>query len=193
METIVNIFVTDMCPVISAQSVCDKHSSKMVVESGQMLSTAHRMLDGQMELRRSKSGKRMVKYFVHPNSNLEAVLYKAVHHYHPCTVWSMESKENYIWHYKHFVALAEEFEFRYGKNHMTINKLREVLKAPPSNIPSLGLTEFPQAMSHFPDCKVEGNPVQAYRNYYHMAKPFAKWEKGRSAPNWWEGYKGLNG
>ena len=103
----------------------------------------------------------------------------------------MESKDNYLWHYEHFVGLAEEFEYRYGKNHMTINKLREVLKTPPNNIPQVGLTEFPQAMSHFPECKVEGDPVQAYRNYYHMAKPFAKWEKGRAAPNWWEGYKGV--
>ena len=45
-------------------------------------------------------------------------------------------------------------------------------------------------MNHYPDCKVDGDAVQAYRNYYHAAKPFAKWEWGRQAPNWWKGYQG---
>ncbi len=57
-----NIFVLDEDPVISAQMMCDKHIPKMIVEAAQMLSTAHRMLDGYMEKRPSKSGKRMVKY-----------------------------------------------------------------------------------------------------------------------------------
>ena len=53
------------------------------------------------------------------------------------------------------------------------------------------MTPFAQAMSHYPMCKHE-DPVQAYRNYYHAAKPFAKWEKGRVAPYWWEGFKGAD-
>lgn len=185
-----NIFVLSEDPREAAQMVCDKHCSKMIVESGQMLSTAHRMLDGYVEKRPSKSGKRMINYWVHPNSNLDSILYNAVHHYHPCTVWSMVSKDNYEWHYEHFLGLSEEFEYRYSKPHMTYQKLSGVLRSPPKCIPDVGLTEFPQAMSHYPDCKVEGDAVAAYRNYYHMAKSFAKWDKGRPAPYWWEGYKG---
>jgi hypothetical protein len=45
-------------------------------------------------------------------------------------------------------------------------------------------------MKAYPECMVQGNPVQAYRNYYHRSKHFAKWEKGRPAPSWWEGYQG---
>ena len=45
-------------------------------------------------------------------------------------------------------------------------------------------------MNHYPECKVPGDAVQAYRNYYHQAKDFAKWEWKRPAPDWWEGYKG---
>ena len=104
-----NIFVLSEEPREAAQMVCDKHCSKMIIESGQMLSTAHRMLDGYMEKRPSKSGKVMVKYYVHPNSNLENTLYKAVHHHHPCTIWSMKSKANYLWHYEHFLGLVDEF------------------------------------------------------------------------------------
>ena len=185
-----NIFSLDESPVTSAEMMCDKHIPKMIVEAGQMLSTAHRMLDGYTEKRPSVSGKRMVNYWVHPNPNMEEVLYKAVHHKHPSTVWTMESKDNYLWHYNHFLALCSEFLVRFGKKHMTYDKLKDILSNPPNNIPDIGLTEFAQAMSHYPECKVEGNPIQAYRNYYHAAKSFAKWEKGRSAPEWWEGFKG---
>lgn len=185
-----NIFVLSTDPKEAAQMMCDKHIPKMIVEAAQMLSTAHRMLDGYMEKRPSKSGKRMVKYYVHNNSNMENVLYKAVHHYHPCTVWTMESDANYEWHYKHFLALCSEFKYRYGKPHMSEEKLSEVLRSPPVNIQSLGLTPFAQAMSHFPECIVKDNAVKAYRNYYHAAKSFAVWKKSRPAPDWWEGFKG---
>ena len=54
-----NIFVLDEDPTIAAQSQCDKHVVKMIVESAQMLSTAHRMLDGKLIMKPSKSGKRL--------------------------------------------------------------------------------------------------------------------------------------
>ena len=46
-----NIFILDNDPVIAAQMQCDKHVVIMIVESGQMLSTVHRMRDGKMERR----------------------------------------------------------------------------------------------------------------------------------------------
>ena len=78
------------------------------------------------------------------------------------------------------------------KTHATIEKLGILLSKAPKNIPNIGLTEFPQAMNHYPQCKVPGDAVQAYRNYYHEAKPFAKWEWGREAPEWWRGYQHAN-
>ena len=38
---------------------------------------------------------------------------------------------------------------------------------------------------------VSKDAVKAYRNYYHTAKPFAKWEWKRPAPEWWQGYQGV--
>ena len=58
-----NIFVLDKNPTIAAQMLCDKHVPKMIVESAQMLSTAHRLLDGTPEKRRSKSGKTIQTYY----------------------------------------------------------------------------------------------------------------------------------
>ena len=189
-----NIFVLDSDPVVSAQMMCDKHIPKMIVESGQMLSTAHRMLDGKLTRKPSKSGKTMVKYWdlYEGSDDLEAELlyYKAVHTAHPCTVWSMQSSDNYRWHWEHMRALCDEYTYRYNKMHKTHRELLYAIEALPRNIHKGGLTPFAQAMKQYPECIVPGNAVKAYQNYYHAAKPFAKWERGRPAPTWWKGYQG---
>jgi len=184
-----NIFILDKDPVIAAQMLCDRHIPKMIVESAQMLSTVHRLLDGTPEKRPSKSGKTIQTYYSFGDER-DDLYYLAVHKYHPCTTWTMESKGNYDWHYNHFVGMAEEYEYRRGKQHATFVKLGKLLEKAPINIPQAGLTEFAQAMSHYPDCMVKGDAVKAYRNYYHVAKPFATWTWKRPAPTWWEGYKG---
>ena len=161
-----NIFVLSKDPMAAAMMLCDKHISKMVVESAQMLSTAHRIADGD----------------VHPD------LYKITHKNHPCTRWVMESKQNYKWLYYHFYGISKEFEFRRKKQHLTFVKLGNILANEPKNIPDGPRTEFVQAFKAYPECMIEGDAVQSYRNYYHM-KSFAKWEWGREAPYWWKGHK----
>ena len=52
-----NIFILHSDPEVAAKQHCDKHVCKMIVESAQMLSTAHRLLDGVETKRKSKSGK----------------------------------------------------------------------------------------------------------------------------------------
>jgi len=183
-----NIFRLSDCPVTAAQMMCDKHVNKMVIEAAQMLSTAHRMLDGTQVIRKSKSGKRMVKYYEHPDPTLEAELYKAVHHNHPSSVWTRESDKNYLWHYRHFIALCDEFEFRFtGKPHMSRGKLENIISVMPSRIcVTSAETPFRLAMAAYPQCIVPNDTVQSYRNFYVADKlEFAKWEKGRPAPSWW--------
>ena len=58
-----NIFILDRNPVKAAQMLCDRHIPKMIVESAQMLSTAHRLLDGKPEKRKSRSGKTIQTYY----------------------------------------------------------------------------------------------------------------------------------
>ena len=178
-----NIFVLDMNPKTAAQLQCDKHVVKMIVESAQMLSTAHRMLDGYVEKRPSKSGKTMVNYWVHPKQEMEDVLYKAVHHKHPCTVWTQESVYNYRWHYDHFCALLEEYTYRYGKIHSS-EKLKYWLVKPPKNIPHVPFTEFKLAMKHQPQCMHEGETVRSYREYYKTKKYFNMMWSKRGVPEW---------
>ena len=180
-----NIFILDENPIRAAQLQCDKHIVKMVLESAQMLSTAHRVLDGTLTRIPSKSGKTMVKAWILPDSR-EDVLYKAVHVGHPCTVWSMESLANYAWHYEHFQALAIEYEYRYGKQHKSFVDLEYALSIPPKNIrQDIGLTPFRLAMGAAPECIDEKNPVTSYRKFYETKQDrfTMAWTK-RSVPEW---------
>jgi len=177
-----NIFILDNDPVIAAQEQCDKHVVKMIVESAQMLSTVHRMLDGVMERRPSKSGA-MLQYWK-LNDQRESILYKACHFNHPSTVWTRESKANYQWHYQHFIALCDEYTYRYGKVHSTDTKLRIALQQIPTNIPEKHMTPFKLAMGSNPECMLE-DAVESYRRFYETKqKRFTMvWTK-RPVPKW---------
>lgn len=184
-----NIFVLDSSPVLAAQQQCDKHVVKMIVESAQMLSTAHRLLDGKIRVVdrfNVNTGKsRKTKIWLLDDKCLDSELYAAVHTGHPCTIWTMESLANYLWHYEHFCALCDEYTFRYGKKHGTDTKLRFVLDQAPSNIPDIPLTPFRLAMKSNPECMNENDPVASYRKFYQTKQGRFKmvWTK-RNHPDW---------
>jgi len=183
-----NIFVLNENPKIAAIEQCDKHIVKMVLESAQMLSTAHRLLDGVVETRKSVSGKTNVKYWRMEDDNLESIMYKAAHVAHPCTLWTMESSANYQWHYEHFVALCDEYKYRYGKTHLSDTKLRYILKDQPKTIPTGSQTAFRLAMGSNPECIDKANPVESYRKFYKTKQQRFNmvWSK-RDVPEWFKG------
>ena len=161
-----NIFYLDPHPAAAARQCCDKHVVKMILESAQMLSTAHRVID----------------------KNNNELLYKEAHKNHPSTKWVRESHLNYQWLYAHFVALGEEYTARYGKTHMSITKLKSFLKSPPKRIPQKLFSEPPCCM---PSEYKQSNTVEAYRTYYRNDKAdFATWKEPSAIPSWW--YKTLN-
>lgn len=180
-----NVFILDKTPEKSAQFQCDKHVVKMIVESAQMLSTAHRMLDG-VEMRvQSVSGKRLVKYW-RLNDNREHKLYKTAHTGHPCTVWTAKTDSNYLWHYRHFAALCDEYTYRYGKVHKTDSMLRTLLSNTPNNIRNGELTKQPLAMKSNPECMFSC-VVESYRAFYKtkQTKFSMVWSK-RDVPEWFQ-------
>ena len=180
-----NLFILDSDPIKAAQMQCDVHVNKMIVESGQMLSTVHRMLDGKMERRLSKSGKVRVQYWKLADDR-EDILYKACHFNHPCTIWSRETSANYQWHYDHFIALCKEKEYRTGKEHLTYTKLGKILATHPNNIPNGDLTPFRLAMKSNPECIFE-DAVKSYRAFYQTKQHRFKmnWTK-RKVPEWFK-------
>ena len=184
-----NIFYLHEDPVRSAQLHCDKHVVKMIIEYAQMLSTAHRMLDGTQYIDQS-SGRRIKRWRL-DNSNMDGVLYKASHINHPSAIWVRENAIQYQYMYDMFVALCDEYTYRYGKIHSTERLLGKLLETLPKNIKDNGFVEPPQAMPDY--CKVPGDSIKAYQMYYVNEKiGFAKWTK-RDIPTWFvkEAYAGF--
>ena len=182
-----NRFRIEETPRQCAQSHCDKHIVKMPLEEAQMLSTAHRMLDGTLEKRPSKSGKTMVKYWKMPDER-EDIVYKAVHMGHPCTLWAAESLGNYRWAFALFQELCVEYTYRYGKVHKCYEKLADTLKLAPDNInKSLEVTPMPLAMGAAPECMDPDDVIGSYRKFYitKQHRFDMKW-KNRPTPEWFE-------
>jgi len=181
-----NIFYLHNDPVIAAQMQCDKHVVKMIVESAQMLSTAHRLLDGIEYFEKSANGRRVRRWRL--DDDRENVLYKAVHMNHPCTIWTRKNSANYLWHYEHFVALCDEYTYRYGKTHLTDTQLRRPLSILPNNIQrSANIT--PPALAIEESCKHESDPVECYRRFYETKQTRfdMRWSK-RRVPDWFHFY-----
>jgi len=176
-----NIFVLNENPVIAAREHCDKHVVKMILESGQMLSTAHRMLDGTEQIQ-VRNGRKH-RTWVLPDAR-ENQMYQAVHMNHPCTIWTRETFANYKWHFELFMALCEEYTHRYGKVHVTQKKLQIPLSRFPNNIPNTPATPFRLAMGSNPEC-MGPDPIQSYRSFYRTKQNRFKmvWTK-RPTPKW---------
>ena len=165
-----NIFYLDQDPKRAAEYHCDKHVIKMILESAQLLCTAHRVLDGEE--------------FVHPFPEFDSVLYKATHVKHPSGIWVRQSADNYTWLYQLMLELNREFVRRYNKTapHATITKLGGVLSILPNNIDwRPGFTTPPQCMPQEYQCQ---DTILAYRNYYRGAKrAIATWT-ATARPEW---------
>ena len=175
-----NIFYLHEDPIQNIKWHVDKHVVKMATEYAQLLSTAHRVIDGELYEGRTKNNHRIKRWKL--PDNREDILYKASHVNHPCNVWVRESKSNYRLMYQIYMACLAEYTYRYGKIHGASKPSISLLRAP-DNIKDIGLTELPQAMPKY--CKVIGNPIQAYKNYYINEKNgFANW-KNRTRPTWY--------
>jgi hypothetical protein len=158
-----NVFYLDHNPTTCAKYHNDKHCVKMILEYAQLMSTAHRILDGD---------------------DINPVIYKATHKNHPSAVWVRQSDLNYDWLYKLFEELSHEYNYRYDKQHLSFTKLKDFLRYPPDNIP---VGEFTQPTPAMPDyCKVDGDSLASYRKYYINEKSHLAVWKNREVPEWYE-------
>ena len=144
-----NMFITEIEHHINVRNYCDVHLRKMITEQAQMLSTAHRILDGRPGtlMVYSKKLKTIIerKYdFVlkHLGENGNAPeLYLKTHENHPNNLWIRKSKLNYRYAYHLFIAMLDEYEYRFNKKHESA-KLRHDLKKYPRNLTSIKMTPF---------------------------------------------------
>jgi len=176
----VNIFYLDHDVTKCAEMHVDKHVVKMILEYAQLLSTAHRVLDGTLLVGISDKGRKSTSWILPDNRN--DILYKATHLNHPSAVWVRQSDKNYSWLFDMFEALLEEYTYRYGKIH-ACQRLVWALEVRPNNIPRGNFTEPTPAMPD--DVKVSGDSIKSYRNYYINNKShLANWKK-RTTPEWY--------
>jgi len=181
-----NIFYLDSNPKTCAEMHCDKHVVKMIIEYAQLMSTAHRVLDGEEYYDKTANG-RKIKRWRMADPKFENGLMKASHINHPSGVWVRASKQNYTWLLKMWLHLLSEYTHRYGKQH-ACEKYIDVLYSPPKNISDTSITEPTPAMPD--DCKIAGNSLASYHKYYIEKKvSFAKWTK-REMPVWFQ--NGIN-
>ena len=179
-----NIFAVDPNPIVCAESLCNQHVIKMIVESAQMLSTNIRLLG-------LKDPKEKIE-------ELFPSLYRSTHKHHPCTIWA-QSKPNFEWLLFHALALCDEYTFRFGKSHKTVDLLLQIHHGLYSiNFKSTQRSVFRTAINTviFHDCVVHTDlgaiePHATYQRYISKYKRqfgtkrprAAKWTK-RKPPLW---------
>lgn len=177
-----NIFLLSLCIKKCAKYHCDKHVVKMILETTQLLYTAHWVLNSHESIRQTITNKEKL------------TPYKPFAKNHPCGKWVRECQCNYKWLVKLGLELCKEYKKRYSKTHKCEKHL-EWLKL---NIPNYKnicekeeITILPQAM---PDQYKTKNPknnndiVEAYRRYYINEKyNFAIWYKNKLLrPKWYK-------
>jgi hypothetical protein len=198
----VNIFVLDPCPFTAAEQHCDKHVVKMILEYGQMLSTAHRLWDAKEVTAVDEAGRRKPKKFwlfegeqPYLNADLDedgmwvykwivlnTKMYQVAHAMHPCSKWVRETDANYHWMFMLFDGLLTEYTHRYGKVHSAA-ALKPLLRYAPMQIPRGQQTPFVQAM---PEEYKNEDVVEAYHRFYVGSKArFARWTN-RDLPKWFQ-------
>ena len=155
-----NIFYLHPDPLICSRYHCDKHVVKMILESCQLLSTAHHVIDGSL--------------------NVADGIYKKTHHNHPCAIWVRETHQNYIWLYNLMRCLHAEWHWRW--QHNKPHKSEPVmiqLRNLPMFIPRNTFTMPPRCM---PEEYKDSCVIKSYQNYYLGAKKSMLYWKNRDVP-----------
>ena len=160
----------------------------MILEYAQLLSTAHRFLDGVQSSGLSYSGRKQTRYVL-PDSR-ESILYSATHINHPSAIWVRQSRDNYAWLWSLLNALCKEYTYRYGKVHKVEREgLLLELWYIPAKIAEQEHPTFTEPTPAMPDeVKIPGDSLASYRNYYREGKKhLANWSgkiNSRKVPEW---------
>lgn len=156
-----NLFILDENPRKAAEMHCDRHVVRMILESAQILST------------------------------VTGVGYKPTHVNHPVVKWAGESIGNAIWTLSYGNKLCWQYYARYGRAHKSQSVLHEIddyLGAPDWD---LAAPDTPFTLCMPEECKVDGDAVASYRNYYRLknqewtakGRPM-RWRAPAARPDW---------
>lgn len=151
-----NVFFVDRDPRLAAQALVDKHVGKMLIESCQLLSTAHWY-----------------------NGTWTEDMCLPAYKNHPCAQWARYSPETYEWLFLHAVYIGEEFMYRYGHTHGSTRRIPFLHQG----IEGVAVEwhDPPQCM---PNEYKDRDVVRAYRNYYSLGKSHLHRYTKRKPPEW---------
>jgi hypothetical protein len=141
-----NIFFLDFDVKKCAEYHCDKHVVKMILETAQLLCSAHHVTGGSAP-------------------------YKLSHKNHPCSIWTRKSLSNYLCELG--LELSKEYTYRYGKRHKSQDVIEWCLINKP-NIPDIGFTEPAMAMPD--EYKVKSVVESYRNYYMGAKSGFAVWK-----------------
>ena len=159
-----NIFFLHIDPETCAKMYVDKHVVKMILESVQLLCSAHHLFPNGKNIK----------------------LMKLTHKNHPSSIWTRESLANYNWLVALTKELCKEYTYRYGKIHKCEIEYLEILDKNKPNIPDIAFTPPKQAIPQ--TYKIVSNniddTIEAYRQYYFYEKSHMFTWKKRNIPTW---------
>jgi len=181
----------------------------MVLEYAQMLSTAHRILDGKhyrlfyLDDNRGREVSKKVWLLENEIARVEkrvyddsvdySVVYEnkkcyaVAHANHPQSIWVRSNASNYAWMYSLLQECLKEYTFRYGRKH-SVELICDFLRNTPRNIDAGSFYEPPITMPEEYKLRKDGhlNVIESYKNFYILSKvEFAKWTK-RQPPQWFK-------
>lgn len=195
----VNIFYLDHNPAIAAESHCDRHVVKMIVETAQLLSTAWHVLAADAVSqsigstdpayistysRVKEKEARLAPGLIFYLGNQR--IYGCTHEHHPSAKWARETTGNYDWLWRMGMGLLFEYTHRYGKRHATTDVMR-TLELPPPDAPDAPQSEPPLAMAeefYVADAAGYADAVASYRRYYRDGKRHLLTYTRRPPPAW---------
>lgn len=161
-----NIFYLESNPKLCAFYHNDRHLVKMILETAQLLFTAHHVDPS-------------------PEINYESVeMYRKTHVNHPSAVWVRERLNNYIWLVELGMELCKEYTIRYGRIHATQSKMEWLqLNWPDLNLKSL-TRKPPKCMGTY-EYEESDSVELSYMKYIFYAKNRANvyWKRSPK-PTW---------
>lgn len=169
-----NIFYLSHKTSRCARWHCDKHVVKMILETTQLLYTAHWVLsNNDPDLSSAPYRKNVHERGYRPIKNRN----------HPCAIWARASLEHYAWLCQLGLALCEEYRFRFGssKRHSCEEHIEWLYEFWPPSLEAKGWKQPPKAM---PIEYKQGDSIVAYREYYRKGKKDILAFTKRHAPHW---------
>lgn len=186
-----NIFALHWKTRKAARWHLDKHVVKMILETCQLLYTAHwaayfpHLLEQKSAVGLSKAQKQLsVPECMTSAPRCQTTnepSYRPCHIHHPCARWARATAGNYRWLADLGRELAREFRYRFHKVHSCEAHIEWLS----NHVPPIQEGERqPFAMAMAAEYQISKNPIVSYRHYYRTSKSSLLKYTGRRMPHW---------